>query len=73
MALPRMTDREFLSRLRRYARKRGVPVVVQPDRGKGSHARVWLGDRATTLSKGELQPGKLRAMLRQLGIDKVEF
>ncbi|WP_420621673.1 type II toxin-antitoxin system HicA family toxin [Candidatus Poriferisodalis sp.] len=68
-----MTDREFLRRLRRYARKRGIFVVVQPDRGKGSHARVWLGDRATTLSKVELQPGKLRAMLRQLGIDKVEF
>lgn len=68
-----MTDREFLRRLRRYARKRGVSVVVQPDRGKGSHARVWLGDRATTLSRGELQPGKLRAMLRQLDIDKAEF
>ncbi|WP_419554358.1 type II toxin-antitoxin system HicA family toxin [Candidatus Poriferisodalis sp.] len=65
-----MTDQEFL---RRYARKRPMQIDYRPDRGKGSHARTWLGDRATTLSKGELQPGKLRAMLRQLGIDKVEF
>ncbi|WP_419837920.1 type II toxin-antitoxin system HicA family toxin [Candidatus Poriferisodalis sp.] len=68
-----MTDREFLRRLRRYARKRGLQVDYRPDRGKGSHARVRLGDRETTLSMGELQPGRLRAMLRQLDIDKAEF
>ncbi len=68
-----MTDREFLRRLRRYARKRGLTVEHTPERGKGSHAKVQLGDKATTLSRGELQSGTLRSMLRQLDIDTREF
>lgn len=68
-----MTDQEFLRRLRRYARKHDLPFVYEPSRGKGSHAMVYLGDRMTTLSKGEIPPGRLRAMLRQLDIDKAGF
>lgn len=71
--LPPVTDQEFLRKLRRYARKHGLPLVYEPSRGKGSHALVRLGDRMTTLSKGEIAPGRLRAMLRQLDIDKAEF
>ncbi len=34
---------------------------------------IRLGTRTTTLSKGEIHPGRLHAMLRQLEIDKRDF
>lgn len=41
------------------------------DAGKGSHTRIYLGDRLATLKdrNKEIGPGLLRAMCRQLGID----
>ena len=68
-----MTDREFLRRLRRYARRRGLAVELVPASGKGSHAGIWLGDRRTFMPRGELRPGTLRSMLRDLDIDKKGF
>ncbi|WP_419945396.1 type II toxin-antitoxin system HicA family toxin [Candidatus Poriferisodalis sp.] len=68
-----MTDREFLRRLRRYARNRGLAVDYRPELGKGSHAEVRLGERRTYLPRGEMKPGTLRSVLRDLGIDKREF
>ncbi|WP_419854475.1 type II toxin-antitoxin system HicA family toxin [Candidatus Poriferisodalis sp.] len=68
-----MTDQEFLRRLRRYARRRGLQVEYLPDRGKGSHAMIRLGVRTTSVPRGELGPGLLRTMLRDLDIDKKEF
>lgn len=68
-----MTDQEFLRRLRRYAKRRGETVEYLPERGKGSHAEVRLGDRRTTLRHGEIGPGLLSKMLRDLDIDKKGF
>lgn len=68
-----MTDREFVRRLRRYARERGLAVEYLPSRGRGSHAMIRLGTRTTTLSKGEIHAGRFHAMLRQLEIDKRDF
>lgn len=68
-----MTDREFLRRLRRYARKRGLAVDYVPDRGKGSHAGIWLGERRSILPRGELKVGTLRSILRDLGIPRGDF
>lgn len=68
-----MTDQEFLRRLRRYARKHGLAIEYRPDRGKGSHAKVRLGDREATLPRGELKPGMFYRVLRDLGIDKKDF
>ncbi|WP_419554344.1 type II toxin-antitoxin system HicA family toxin [Candidatus Poriferisodalis sp.] len=68
-----MTDQEFLRRLRRYARQRRLAVEYLPERGKGSHAQVRLGERTTTLRHGELGSGLLRKMQRDLDIDKKEF
>ena len=41
--------------------------------GKGSHSRVYVGARFTTVQRGELKTGILAAMLRQLNIDRGEF
>jgi len=62
--------REALIReLRAIARERGVSFEVITDRGKGSHYRVRLGDRRTTIQSGELTPLKVRTIRKQLGIE----
>lgn len=40
------------------------------DRGKGSHYRVRLGDRMTTIQSGELSALHVRTIRRQLGIEQ---
>lgn len=67
-----MTGREFERRIRKLGRWRGVTVSFDTGRGKGSHGRLYYGDRFTTLKdlKKEIGPGLLRAMLDQLGLSK---
>ena len=50
---------------------RGLRFELIERIGKGSHARLYVGDRFTTLKdrRKEIGPGLLRAMLRQLEID----
>lgn len=62
--------REALIReLREMARKMQVSFEVFENRGKGSHYRVKLGDRFTTVKSGELTPGYVRLIRKQLGVD----
>jgi hypothetical protein len=44
-----MTGHEFERKIRRLGRLRNVPVSIDPGRGKGSHGRLYYGDRFTTL------------------------
>ncbi len=66
---------EFLRRLKRYGRARGLDVVLDEKRGKGSHATVFLGERYTVLKdrRKELGKGLLRAMLDDLGVAPEDF
>ena len=68
-----MTSQEFIRRAKDYARRTGQSFRFDPKHGKGSHARVYVGLRFTTLPRGELKKGVLAAMLRQLHIDRGEF
>lgn len=68
-----MTSREFTRRARDYARRTGQFFRFDPSHGKGSHGRVYVGTRFTTVQRGELKAGVLSAMLRQLNIDRREF
>ncbi|MBV9288863.1 MAG: type II toxin-antitoxin system HicA family toxin [Hyphomicrobiales bacterium] len=45
-------------------------VYFDPGPGKGSHGRLYYGDRFTTLKdrRKEIGPGLLKAMLDQLGL-----
>lgn len=66
-----MKGSEFLRKLRRLARRRGVRFQYESSLGKGSHGRVWL-DAASTIMKDpkkELGTGLLRTMCRDLGIE----
>jgi mRNA interferase HicA len=65
-----MTGNEFEKRVRKAGRRTGESVVFDRGHGKGSHGRLYYGDRFTTLKdrKKEIGPGLLNAMLDQLGL-----
>ena len=65
-----MKGREFVARVRRLGRKRGVAVAFDPEHGKGSHGTLRYGTRSTTVPdlRKELKTGLLHAMCRRLGI-----
>jgi len=65
-----MTGAEFIRRVRKLGRKRGVVVVWEAKRGKGDHGTLSYGERRTTVGglRRELKVGTLHAMLRQLGL-----
>jgi predicted RNA binding protein YcfA (HicA-like mRNA interferase family) len=70
-----MTGSEFERRIKSLGRKRGMSVSFDPGHGKGSHGRLYFGDRFTTLKdrKKEIGPGLLKAMLDQLGLTKKDL
>jgi mRNA interferase HicA len=52
------------------------PVSFDRGHGKGSHGRLYFGDRFTTLKGsqgGEIGPGLLKAMLDQLGFARADL
>ncbi len=61
---------QFIRRLRRLARRRGVEFRLDAKRGKGGHRTVYFGNRRTTVKSGEIGVGLLNAMCRQLGIER---
>ena len=68
-----MNGAEFIRRTRRYARKKGLTVRLDTRFGKGSHARLYLGNRHTLVQRAELKRGIFRAMLKELRIAKEDF
>lgn len=64
-----MKPAEFIRSLTRLGRKRGVEVR-QDNRGKGSHTRLWYGQRFTTVPghRNDLKTGTLHGMLKDLGL-----
>jgi mRNA interferase HicA len=65
-----MKGAEFVRRIRKLGRRRGVSVTFRKERGKGSHATLYYGSRFTVVRnlKDELKKGTLHAMLKQLGL-----
>jgi mRNA interferase HicA len=70
-----MRGAEFIDRIKKLGRARGLRVVFEKSHGKGSHGTLWLGDRKTTVKdrRKEIGPGLLGAMLDQLGLSKKDF
>ena len=64
-----MTREALIRELRKWARKNGVHFEVSEDRGKGSHSRVELGLKTTIIKSGELRPGYVALIKKQLGVD----
>lgn len=70
-----MRGSEFVRRVTRLGRRRGVPVRFESRHGKGSHGRLYYGTRFTTVKdrKKEIGPGLLKAMLEQLGLAREDL
>ncbi len=70
-----MRGAEFIDRIKKLGRDRGLKVVFEKSHGKGSHGTLWLGGRKTTVKdrKKEIGAGLLGAMLGQLGVSKKDF
>ncbi len=64
-----MNRNDLIRKLRKEARAKGIEFSVDLGRGKGGHAIVKLGERMTTVKSGELKPGYVRLIRKQLGLD----
>lgn len=64
-----MTREALIRELRKLARDRGVNFEVVTDRGKGSHYQVYFGGNTATVKSGELRPGYVKLVKKQLGIE----
>ena len=64
-----------MRRLKKIAKERGLRLDLIRERGKGSHATLYLGDRFTVIKdrKKEIGPGLFRKMLNALGLDKSDI
>lgn len=65
---------EFLKKLKRVAKRRGLSLLVVAH-GKGSHQRVYLGKAFTTIKylQADLHAGLLHGMCKDLGITVEEL
>ncbi len=65
-----MRGNEFIRKVEKYAKRKGIACEWRPDRGKGSHGLLTLGDSRTVVRnpKDELKTGTYHAMLKQLGL-----
>ena len=70
-----VTGDELARKIGKLGRRRGVVVSFDRGHGKGSHGRLYYGDRFTTLKdrRKEIGPGLLNAMLSQLGLTKADL
>ncbi len=70
-----MTGDEFVRRVERLGRERRIAVRFEPRRGKGSHGRLYFGERFTTVKdrRKEIGAGLLAATLRQLGLSRKDL
>lgn len=70
-----MTGNEFVRRVRMLGRARGVAVRFEAEMGKGSHGRLYFGERFATVKdrRKEIGVGLLAAMLRQLELRREDF
>ncbi|MBF0604977.1 MAG: hypothetical protein HQL07_14960 [Nitrospirae bacterium] len=67
-----MNGNELIKKLHRYAKANELDIRFIPGQGKGSHGRIYLGTKFSTIKdrKKEIHTGLLSAMLKQLGLTK---
>lgn len=63
-----MKREQLIQELRKIARSKGVRFEVHEGKGKGSHYLIVFGDNVTTLKSGEMKPGYVSLIKKQLGI-----
>ena len=67
-----MNGNEFIKKIKRLGKERGVLVHFETKQGKGSHGTLFYGCNRTTVKDRtkEIGPGLLNGMLQQLGLSK---
>ena len=70
-----MNGRQFIARVRKWARSRNPAVRFVASAGAGSHGTLHAGDRKTTVKnrRKEIGKGLLGKMLADLGIERDDF
>ena len=70
-----MKGNEFLRRVRKLAKERGLACEWHPNLGKGSHGILKLDGKKTVLRnpQDELKTGTLYVMLKQLGLTEQDL
>jgi mRNA interferase HicA len=70
-----MTGNEFIRKVKKLGKERGMTVQFVARRGKGSHGTLFYGARFTIVRnpKDELKTGTFHAMLTQLGLKSEEL
>ncbi len=63
-----MKRREFIKKIRKLAKEKGLEVTIDKRKGKGSHYMAFVGDRRATIPK-KLPPPLREAILKQLGLE----
>ena len=67
--------KDFIKKAKQYAKKNGRTFSYDAKRGKGSHGKISIGDKATTI-KGlnkKIRGGLYNEMCKQLEIDPEEL
>ncbi len=70
-----MNGRQFIARVRKWARRRDLEVRFVASDGAGSHGTLYAGGRKTTVKdrKKEIGKGLLKKMLTDIQINRDEF
>lgn len=70
-----MTGNEFIRKVKKLGKERGVTVQFMTRRGKGSHGTLFYGAQFTIVRnpKDELKTGTFHTMLTQLGLKSEEL
>lgn len=70
-----MNGKQFMTRVRRWARTKDLKTEFIASEGAGSHGTLYVGNRKTTVKdrRKEIGKGLLNKMLADLGIPKDEF
>jgi len=67
-----MNGNEFIKKVKRLGKDNDIEVRLEQQRGKGSHATLYYGDKYTIIKdrKKEIGKGLYKAMMKQLGIEE---
>lgn len=70
-----MNGRQFIAKVRKVGRSRGLEIRFVASEGPGSHGTLYVGGRKTTVKdrKKEIGKGLLSKMLTDLGIERDEL
>ena len=70
-----MTGNEFIRKVKALGKQRGIGVMLNAARGKGSHQTLYYGASFTVVRnpKDELKTGTLHGMCSQIGIKVLDL